>query len=347
MIFVKDDFLNFLNCTENLCFDELSSVLYEFAKRNNFVKSINSIVDADVFDERFLNFTFIDLNDSLKNSCIAKLCFDNVKSKFRDSNVFVYNQESFKGLIEGTDIPQISWESIKSDNHKADILRLLALKGRKKTIYLDSSLYITDKTAFLKKLSTYPTFGQNTVDYDSNLKICNEFMWSLGGSSFINENISLYKNNLASLTDDFDATAMTIDTFGGKFYGNHFNVLGLSTFNVIKNDFYLYFNLSRFQYLGDKSEIKMGLMLQEYSTLEYMSAFINKNKLDALYVLCDWRYVETSHGHIDECEVTDICIYKNVDDTVKTLTDSIKNQGIQILEVVYGEELQNVSTGEV
>ena len=345
-IFVKEDFLNFLNCTESLCFDGLSSVLYEFAKRNNFVKSINSIVDADVFDERFLNFTFIDLNDSLKNSCIAKLCFDNVKSKFRDSNVFVYNQDSFKSLIEGTNIPQVSWESIKSDSHKIDILRLLALKGRKKTIYLDLGLYITDKTAFLKELSTYPTFGQNTVDYDGNLKVCNEFMWSLGGSSFINENISLYKNNLASLTDDFDATAMTIDKFGGKFYGNHFNVLGLSTFNVIKNDFYLYFNLSRFQYPGDKKEIKIGLMLQEYSTLEYMSAFINKNKLDALYVLCDWRYAETSHGHIDECEVTDICIYKNIDDTVKILTDSIKNQGIQILEVVYGEELQNVSTSE-
>ena len=88
-------------------------------------------------------------------------------------------------------------------------------------------------------------------------------------------------------------------------------------------------------------------MLQEYSTLEYMSAFINKNKLDALYVLCDWRYAETSHGHIDECEVTDICIYKNVDDTVKILTDSIKSQDIQILDVVYGEELQGASTSEV
>lgn len=345
VIFTRDDFKSFIKSNVDITFSNLSVSIYDFAKKHNFVKSINYLVEADVFDESDINFIFINFDKFLEKSNIAQICISNVKDTFPKSNVIIHDEHTLKDVLEESKITQNIMKLRNQTSHykcfEDDVLRLLLVRDTKKSIYVDMDIIITDKDKFLKALSTYPTFCQYNGN-TSNLEIYNELIWSLNGSSFIDENIKFYDSvtvdevcNTEKPLYNAAVAKIIVHKFGGKLYGNTFNVLDLHTTSVYDNDIYFHFRASRYSYFGKKNEINIGITLQEYSTDGYLLPFIKENQLDAVFVLCDWRNVHSYHELVNECYVTDIGMYNNLVKTVDILINSIESNGVKVKNICY------------
>ena len=350
-IFTKDDFLKFLSDNNGVEFNTLTNDIYSFVKKQNFVKCINYLVEADLFDESDINFIFVNLDNFLEKSNIAQLCISNVKDTFKNSNIIIYDEDKLKPLIDSSKITQDIIELRNQTSYfkcfEDDIIRLLLVQSNKKSIYVDMDITITDKNKFLKMLSTYPTFCQYNGN-ESSPVIYNELIWSLNGSSFINENINFYKDvsvdtvcNLEEPLYNGAVASKIIHKFGGRAFAGTFNVLDLYSTSVYKDDLYFHFRSSRFSYFGDKQNIKIGITTKEFSSDTYLTPFIKNNELDAVYVLCDWKDVNTYHSFINDCYVTDIGIYKGIQNTVSILVKSVERDGVKVTDTCYFDGIVN------
>ena len=201
-------------------------------------------------------------------------------------------------------------------------------------------IMITNKERLLKDLSTYPTFCQYDVNYQP--LIFNEFMWSLNGSSFIKENINFYDsvtvdqvcNRVTPLYNSAVARRL-MGKFGGINYNKVFKILDLYSTSVRDDDIQFHFRTSRYQYLGDKKEIRMGIMDFKYSTDVNIANFVTEKNLDALYLMVDWRTLDKYHVDVNGCKVTSTGIYQSVEKTVELLKENIEASGVKVTDVIY------------
>ena len=344
VIFIKSDFEDFLNNNKLLNFGELSTYAYDYVMSKGAILCGSTLVDADLFDEKEITFFFIGTDGFLEKSKIAQLCVNDLKEKFPNSKIIIHDEESLKPLIAQSKITQdiiaLRSKTLEYRNFENDILRLMAIQSTKKSIYIDMDIMITNKERLLKDLSTYPTFCQYDVNYQP--MIFNEFMWSLNGSSFIQENINFYDSVTVEQICNKDqplynsaVAKRLMGKFGGTSYSGIFKILDLYSTSVRDDDVQFHFRTSRYQYFGDKKEIRIGIMEFRYSTDFNIANFVTEKKLDALYLMSDWRTLDKYHVDVNGCEVTSTGIYQSIDKTVELLKENIENSGITIKDIVY------------
>lgn len=345
VIFIKDDFCLFLNKNKNLTMGDLSPSMYEFCFGRNCYVCVTDLVNADVFDESEITFFFINLDNFLDKSCIAQMCVADLKEKFPKSNIIVHNEDTLKDVIAKSKITQdimaLRSKTTEYKNFENDILRLELVKNTKKSVYIDMDILITNKENFLKSISTYPTFCQ--YDVGCFIKIFNEFMWSLDSSSFVNENIRFYDDKSVDEICRPDnplyngaVAVRLIEKFDGHACGSRiFRLLDLCSTNVRDEDIMFHFRCSRYSYYGDKESIKVGIIRLRDSARGNLEKFIDDNGLGAVYILSDWKNVDTYHVQIHECEVTSTGIYKTVGDTVSLLKQAIEKDGTIVEDFIY------------
>lgn len=344
VIFLRSDFEEFLKNNKSLNFGELSTYVFDYVMGKGAILCKSTLVDADLFDEKEITFIFIGTDGFLERSKIAQLCVNDLKEKFPDSNIIIHDEESLKSLIAQSKITQdiiaLRSKTLEYRNFENDILRLMAIQSTKKSIYIDMDIMVTNKERLLKDLSTYPTFCQYDVNYQP--MIFNEFMWSLNGSSFIQENINFYDSVTVEQICNKDqplynsaVAKRLMGKFGGTSYSGIFKILDLYSTSVRDDDVQFHFRTSRYQYFGDKKDIKIGIMEFKYSTDINIASFVDENNLDALYIMTDWRILDKYHVDVNGCEVTSTGIYQSIDKTVELLKENIENSGITIKDIFY------------
>ena len=114
-----------------------------------------------------------------------------------------------------------------------------------------------------------------------------------------------------------------------------FRLLDLCSTNVRDEDIMFHFRCSRYSYYGDKESIKVGIIRLRDSARGNLEKFIDDNGLGAVYILSDWKNVDTYHVQIHECEVTSTGIYKTVGDTVSLLKQAIEKDGTIVENFIY------------
>lgn len=344
VIFLRSDFEELLKNDKSLNFGELSTYIFDYVMGKGAILCNSTLVDADLFDEKEITFFFIGTDGFLEKSKIAQLCVNDLREKFPNSKVIIHDEESLKPLIAQSKITQdiiaLRSKTLEYRNFENDILRLMAIQSTKKSIYIDMDIMVTNKEHFLKDLSTYPTFCQYDVNYQP--MIFNEFMWSLNGSSFIQENINFYDSVTVEQICNKDqplynsaVARRLMGKFGGTTYNRIFKILDLYSTSVRDDDIQFHFRTSRYQYLGDKKEIRMGIMDFKYSTDVNIANFVTEKNLDALYLMVDWRTLDKYHVDVNGCEVTSTGIYQSIDKTVELLKENIEASGVKVTDIIY------------
>lgn len=346
VIFLKNDFVNFINLQGNdLSLGNLSPRVYEYCTLNNTYKCDCSLVKAIPFDEKEITFFFINLDGFLENNPIAKKCVESLKCKFPKSNIVIHTDETLKDIIQSSEITKelikLRKTTDKYRNFENDLLRLYVVNSKSKSIYIDMDIIIENKNKFLTDLSIFPTFCQYGVT--GGLQVYNELLWSLGESTFINENINFYNNkSVEEITDENSplynsavANELIKTHFGRALGSNVFNVLDLCCTDVVSDPVQFHFRSSRYSYFGDKDEIRIGIMHDIDASDNNVEFFTKNGNVDALYILSDWVTLGYYHSHINDCEVTSIGLYKSPEETINLLIRSIENSNTNISEIRF------------
>ena len=237
VIFSIKDFDEFIKNDTSL--GSLSSDICNFLNKRSSEACNETITKALPFDESDITFFFFNFNDLLSRDYISQYCVNNVKETFPKSTINIFTEDSVKKYIKKSKLTQdlIEYRKTSMDmvTYENDILRLLISQDTPKSIYLDMDALITDKNTFLKNLSIYPNYCPVNFWKSNKVIFHNETMWTLGKSSFIEENLKYYESltcqDIISASQSYwngEISNNLLQTFKGSFNRNYIQLLDMA-----------------------------------------------------------------------------------------------------------------------